>query len=276
MIKPYYRDDWVTIYNGDCLEVMKEILNKSIDLLLTSPPYDDLRTYQSASANSFEVDFKNIAIEIFRIIKHGGVLVWVVGDATIRGSETGTSFKQALYFKEIGFNLHDTMIYQKKECTFPDTNRYLGVFEYMFIFSKDKPKTVNFLMDRQNKSITKKTASSYRQPDGRTKWKIPKEIKEYGRRNNIWCYSTGYQKTTKDKYAFIHPAMFPEKLAEDHILSWSNPGDLILDPFLGSGTTARVCKNLGRKCIGIEISKEYCDIAVQRLGQGVLDFSGVN
>jgi len=246
---------------GDCLEVMKTIPDNSVDLVITSPPYDKLRDYKG-----FTFDFEGIAKELFRIIKQGGVVVWVVGDQTINGSESGTSFKQALYFKEIGFNLHDTMIYQK-ECIFPDTNRYLGVFEYMFILSKNKPKTVNFFMDRKNKSVSKKTGNSYRQADGTTKWKIPKEIKEYGRRNNIWYYSTGFGKSSKDKIAYQHPAIFPEALANDHILSWSNEGDTVLDPMMGSGTVGKMAKLNKRKFIGIEISPEYFKIAERRINQ---------
>jgi DNA modification methylase len=247
------------IYSGNCVDIMQQIPNEYIDLTVTSPPYDNLRTYKG-----YKFEFEKIAQELFRVTKIGGVVVWVVGDATVNGSETGTSFRHALYFKEIGFNLHDTMIYQK-ECIFPDTNRYLNSFEYMFVFSKGKPKTVNLLMDRPNKSKSKKTGSTYRQPDGSVKHKIPKEIKPFGRRNNIWYYSTGFQKSSKDKIAYQHPAIFPEQLANDHIISWSNPGDLVLDPMCGSGTTCKMAKLNDRNFIGIDISEEYCEIARERV-----------
>ena len=251
---------------GDCLEVMKGLPDKCIDLTVTSPPYDDLRTY-----NGFNWDFEGVAKELYRITKPGGVVVWVVSDATINGSETGTSFRQALYFKEIGFNLHDTMIYQKTGCTYPETNRYYPSFEYMFVFSKGKPKTVNLIADKPNKNFGKKVTGTERKPDGTlkphtaVKNKTNRTVKKFGVRTNVWLYSVGKWKTTKDEYAYKHPAMFPEQLAEDHILTWSNPGDIVFDPFLGSGTTAKMAVLNDRKYIGFEISKEYFDIASQRL-----------
>jgi len=247
------------IHNMDCAKGLKLLDDESIDLTVTSPPYDNLRTY-----NGFIFDFETIAKELYRVTKQGGVVVWVVGDQTINGSESGISFKQALFFKEIGFNLHDTMIYEK-ECIFPDTNRYLGVFEYMFVFSKKAPKTVNFILDRQNKNVGAKTGCSYRQNDGKLLFKKPKDIQEFGRRKNIWYISTGFQKSSKDLNAYDHPAIFPEQLAQDHIISWSNENDLILDPFMGSGTTAKMARLNNRNFIGFEISKEYCQIAEERI-----------
>ena len=247
------------IHNMDCAKGLKLLDDESIDLTVTSPPYDNLRTY-----NGFIFDFETIAKELYRVTKQGGVVVWVVCDQTINGSESGISFKQALFFKEIGFNLHDTMIYEK-ECIFPDTNRYLGVFEYMFVFSKKAPKTVNFILDRQNKNVGAKTGCSYRQNDGKLLFKKPKDIQEFGRRKNIWYISTGFQKSSKDLNAYDHPAIFPEQLAQDHIISWSNENDLILDPFMGSGTTAKMARLNNRNFIGFEISKEYCQIAEERI-----------
>lgn len=255
------------IYNMDCLEGMRLLDGNSIDLTVTSPPYDNLRTY-----NGFIWDFEGVAKELFRITKDGGVVVWIVSDATINGSETGTSFKQALFFKECGFNLHDTMIYQKDACPFPETNRYYPMFEYMFVFSKGKPKTVNLIADKPNKRYGKKIASStQRQPDGKTvkvsanKTDPTRTVKKYGVRGNVWQYSAGYNKSTKDKYAYKHPAIFPEQLAQDHIISWSNPNDIILDPFMGSGTTGKMAISTGRNYIGFEISEEYYKIAEKRL-----------
>lgn len=263
--------DYNYITLGDCVELMKEIPDDFIDLTVTSPPYDNLRDYNNEVTWNFE-KFQEVAKELFRITKPGGVVVWVVGDATIKGSETGTSFRQALYFKEIGFNLHDTMIYQKDACPFPETNRYYPMFEYMFVLSKGKPKTVNLIADKPNKRYGEKVASStQRQPDGKTvkvsanKTDPTRTVKKYGVRGNVWQYSPGYNKSTKDKCAYQHPAIFPEQLAQDHILSWSNEGDVVLDPFLGSGTTAKMAVLNDRKYIGFEISKEYFDIACQRL-----------
>ena len=251
---------------GDCLEIMKEIPDESIDLTITSPPYDNLRDYKGYTFN-----FEGIAKQLFRITKQGGVVVWVVGDATIKGSETGTSFKQALYFKEIGFNLHDTMIYKSGKPPLTH-NRYEQEFEYMFVLSKDKPKIFNPLKIKTNFSgdikkyyyspeSSKDKKRATRQREGQT------IVNEYKYRGNIWEYATGMNGSTKDKIAYKHPAIFPEKLAEDHIISWSNKGDIVLDPMCGSGTTCKMAQNLHRNFIGIEISKEYCKIAEQRLRQ---------
>ncbi len=254
------------IYCMDCLEGMKQLDDNSIDLTVTSPPYDNLRTY-----NGYTWDFEGVAKQLYRITKPGGVVVWVVGDATVNGSETGTSFRQALYFKEIGFNLHDTMIYQKDACPFPETNRYYPAFEYMFIFSKGKPKTANLIADKPNKTYGVKIRGSGRNPDGTlkphaaVKNKTNRTVKKFGVRTNVWLYSVGKWKITKDEYAYKHPAMFPEQLAQDHIISWSNPGDVVLDPFMGSGTTAKMAVLNDRFFIGFEISPEYCDIANQRI-----------
>jgi site-specific DNA-methyltransferase (adenine-specific) len=250
------------IYNMDCLDGMREIGDKTVDLTVTSPPYDNLREYKGYKG--YSLDFVNLTHELFRITKVGGVVVWVVGDAIIDGSESGTSFKQALYFKEIGFNLHDTMIYQKNCYPFPPSNRYFGVFEYMFVFSKNTPKTTNLIrVKTKNKEFN--PHSTNRQENGNTI--VQKyECGKYSRiKDNIWKYDVGYNKSTKDEIAYDHPATFPEQLANDHIISWSNKGDLVMDPFMGSGTTAKMAIINERNFIGFEISKEYCDIANTRI-----------
>jgi len=256
-----------TIICGDCLDVIKDWPDGCVDLVVTSPPYDDLRDYKG-----YTFDFEGIAQQLYRIIKPGGVVVWVVADKTVNGSETGTSFKQALYFMKIGFNLHDTMIYEKSGCSFPETNRYYPTAEYMFILSKGSPKTTNLISDRINTYAGEYVAreNADRQKDGsltpNTAYKneYNKKVKQFGVRYNIWKYSVGKGNTTKDD-VFAHPAIFPEKLATDHILSWSNEGDLVLDPMSGSGTTAKMANLLGRRYIGIDISEEYCQIARDRL-----------
>ena len=248
------------IYNEDCLETMKCMPDNFVDLTVTSPPYDNLRTYKG-----FEFDWRKTIAELYRVTKQGGVVVWVVGDATIKGSETGTSFRQALYFKEIGFNLHDTMIYQKKSCYAhdPRNKRYKSIFEYMFVFSKGTPNTYNEIKDNPVLNAGK----TYKGGKGRNNKGELRESKEFvmqpfQARYNIWRISTDHRSS--------HPAIFPEQLAHDHIISWSNENDTVYDPFMGSGTTAKVAKNLNRNYIGSEISKEYCDIAEERLKQGVL------
>ena len=252
----------IDLHLGDCLEVMKTLPSGSIDLTVTSPPYDNLRTY-----NGYTFDFENIAKELYRVTKDGGVVVWVVGDATINGSETGTSFRQALYFKDIGFNLHDTMIYQKNNFANPSSNRYHQIFEFMFVLSKGKPKTFNPIKDRKNVCAGESNwgINKARQKDGSFKERPKKIVSEYGMRYNIWEYMTSKGFATKDNLAYSHPAIFPEKLAHDHIISWSNENDTVLDCFMGSGTTGKVAKQLNRNFIGIEISSQYLEIAKERI-----------
>ena len=252
-----------TIIYGDCYEIIKQIPDNSIDMILTSPPYDNLRTYNGICDWNFE-KFKNIAKELYRILKEGGVVVWIVNDQTIDGSESGTSFKQALYFKEVGFNLHDTMIWEKPAFTATGAlkTRYAQVFEYMFVFSKGKPKTFNPIKDRLNKCYGQKIHGTIRQKDGSTRpvSSKGKRINKFGQRFNIWKISP--EKSSKNRF---HPAQFPVELARDHIISWSNENETVLDPFCGSGTTCVACKEIGRNFIGIEINKEYYKISVDRL-----------
>ena len=245
------------------VDTMKRFKDNTLDLTVTSPPYDGLRTY-----NGYSFDFENIAKELYRTTKEGGVVVWIVGDKTLNGSESGTSFRQALFFKECGFNLHDTMIYQKDSISFPETNRYSQIFEYMFVLSKGKPKTVNIIKDRKNLHYNgrKTITGGERQVSGNLKRRRKGNLlKEFGARFNIWRVSAGHNKSTTDKIAFKHPAIFPEKLCRDHILTWSDPGDLVYDPFMGSGTTAKMAKLNNRDYIGSEISNEYCKIIDERL-----------
>ena len=257
------KTDSLWLMKGDCLERMKEVESGSVDLTVTSPPYDNLRTYNN-SLDWGEHVWKNVLQELFRVTKQGGVVVWVVGDATIKGSETGTSFKQALYAKEIGFNLHDTMIWNKP--TFTATGalkvRYAQVFEYMFVFSKGSPKSFNPIKDRINKSYGTKKHSNVRQADGSMKPKTSKgkPIAKYGQRFNVWDMNTELSSKTR-----LHPAPFPEKLANDHIISWSNEGDTVLDCFMGSGTTGKMALLNNRKFIGIEKDAEYFDIGTKRI-----------
>ena len=261
--EPFYQDDFVTIYNADCREILSHLA--PVDLTVTSPPYDSLREYQG-----FDFDFETTARELFNTTKQGGAVVWVVGDATINESETGTSFRQALFFKQIGFNLHDTMIFHRVSQP-RQHNRYEQAFEYMFVFTHGKPKTTNI------KRIVCKQSGQPQSNSSREDGKDFLEKLNYRTRPtkkdiNIWQYNAGFGHYTGDKIAYEHPAIFPEKLAADHILSWSNEGDTILDPFAGSGTTLKMAKKLGRKAIGIEISKDYCQIAIERLKQQALRF----
>ena len=248
----------VTLKHGDCLQLMKELSDNSIDLIVTSPPYDNLRVYNKTLNWDFAI-FKNIANEIYRVVKDGGVVVWVVSDSTIKGSETGTSFKQALYFKDIGFCLYDTMIWRKPNPSVPTESRYYNAFEYMFVLSKGKPNALNFICDRENKTYGNSYKSdSKMNPEIRKKLSKIKTVGKYSRRHNVWDIPVGVNKTK-------HPAVFPLQLAVDHIKTWSNENDIILDPFMGSGTTGVACKKLNRNFVGYEINKDYFDMAQERI-----------
>jgi len=247
-------------YNESNLETMAKMPDCFVDLTVTSPPYDGLRTY-----NGYSFPFEDIAKELYRITKQGGIVVWVVGDATVNGSETGTSFKQALYFMQCGFNLHDTMIYEK--CgVMPSKTRYCQMFEYMFVFSKGKPKTTNIIKDRKNNWGNTKTGNiGQRQKDGSIKKNGIKTISEFGSRFNIWRIMNEGGFMNKDIETKLHPATFPMELANDHIISWSNEGDLVYDCFMGSGTVAKMSILNNRNWIGSEISSEYCNIIEERV-----------
>ena len=255
---------------GDNVETLQGFPDDCIDLTVTSPPYDNLRTYGGHSW-----DFEGVAQQLWRVTKPGGVVVWVVNDATVDGSETGTSFRQALRFMEIGFRLHDTMIYLKPSFPFPDHTRCHQVFEYMFCLSKGDVKTFNQIKDRKTVTGGKPLGGDYkRDANGKSIMRAGSDQRglrnEYGGRQNVWYIENGGTTSAKDTVAFNHPAIFPEALARDHILSWSNEGDTVLDPFSGSGTTAKMAKHNGRQYIGIEVNPEYCEIAEERLRQGVL------
>ena len=246
------------IYNQECLSFMKQLNDETIDLTVTSPPYDNLRDYKG-----FNFNCEEIAKELFRITKQGGVVVWVVGDAIKKGNKTLTSFKQALLFQSIGFNVHDTMIYKKKNTPFMRSNAYTNCFEFMFIFSKGSPKTFNPLKEPTVRNGFEMLVCN-KKSDGINN-KVLKELKKEKTKNNIWEYAVGLGGSTNDKIAFKHPAIFPERLAQDHILSWSNEGDLVFDPFVGSGTTCKMAKKNGRNYLGCDISIDYIEIAKQRL-----------
>jgi len=259
---------------------MRQMPDGYIDLTVTSPPYDNLRDYEG-----YDFDFRTVAKELYRVTKGGGVVVWVVGDATINGSETGNSFRQALYFKDIGFNLHDTMIYEKTS-PYPANVRYQQDFEYMFVFSKGKPNTFNPIHTLKTLGEIKKilrgsydhSTRTYRTISGETERLDEAGLERLERASknitkvmsNIWRYEAGYQKSTTDEIAYKHPAIFPEQLARDHILSWSNPGDIVLDPMCGSGTTCKMAKLNGRNYIGIDIAEEYVELARRRV-EGVIE-----
>lgn len=257
------------IYNCDCRDGLKQLEDNSVDLTVTSPPYDSLRTYQDDEfAWNFDI-FKEVADELYRVTKPGGVVVWVVGDEVVNGGETGTSFRQALYFQEAGFKIHDTMIYEKNSSTFPakaNSKRYSQIFEYMFVFTKGKIRgDIKLIADKRNKWAgwtNWGTKTQYDKEGNLVQSK--KNIKptpEFSLRTNIWKYTVSFNDKTG------HPAVFPEKLAEDHILSWTNEGDVVLDPFMGSGTTAKMAMLNKRNYIGFEKNEEYWAVSLKRVGK---------
>lgn len=244
---------------ANSVEFMRDRMNAdSIDLTVTSPPYDNLRNY-----NRYKFEFENMADELFRVTKKGGIVVWVVGDKIIKGNKSLTSFKQGLYFQKIGFNVHDVMIYAKKNTPFMRSNAYTNGYEYMFILSKGKPKTFNPLKEPTVRSGMEMLVHN-KGADAKNN-KVLKELKKEKTKNNIWYYAVGLGGSTRDRNAFNHPAIFPESLAQDHILSWSNKGDIVFDPMCGSGTTCKMAALNNRNYIGIDISKEYINIAEERL-----------
>ena len=252
---------------GEFTQVAANWPNNSIDLVVTSPPYGNARTYKGYTFNDIEV-----IKTLYNIIKPGGIVVWVVNDETVAGSETGDSFRQALYFIERGFLLHDTMIYLKNTSSFParrDGNRYTQIFEFVFIFSKDtKPKTANLICDKENrwKGWVNWGKKTHRNKQGELlETKDIKPVPEFSPRNNVWLYDVGAKYGQKDDIAYEHPATMPLALAIDHIKTWSNEEDIILDGMVGSGTSCVAAKLLGRNYIGVDIAEEYCNISRKRL-----------
>ncbi|MBV6496717.1 MAG: site-specific DNA-methyltransferase [Acidobacteria bacterium ACB1] len=250
------------IYQENCLETMRLMSDDFLDMTITSPPYDDLRDY-----NGYHFPVEEIARSLFQKTRQGGVVIWVVGDRTVNGNETLTSFRHALTFQEVGFRVHDTMIYVKNNPIPSDCGkRYRQAFEYMFCFSKGQPTTFNPITEPTKSAGQKITAFRI---TGKGRGNVPDEdigrkIKSERKVTNIFAYNVGTS-SSKDKIAFQHPAIFPEKLVADQIQSWTNQNDLVYDCFMGSGTTAKIAHQLGRRWIGSEISEEYVELANERL-----------
>lgn len=271
-----------TLINADCSEVLPGEYKNKVDLILTSPPYDQMRTY---SGNKF--DFHAVADALVPCLKIGGVIVWIVADQIIDGSESGTSFAQVLEFKKRGLRLHQTLIYQNSGGRPISLDRCLRDLQYMFIFSKGKPKTANIPVDRKNitAGTRRKSNDAGRKSNdkkaGQTTWQRHGHytLGEYGKRTQVWTYPTGLfhsgMQETHQLVSDLHPAVFPVKLAYDHVKCWTNEGDLVLDPMAGSGTTLSAAIGLKRQAVGIEISNEYCQGAHERLSRehdDMLDF----
>lgn len=253
-----------SIYAIDCVKGMRQMSAEMVDLVVTSPPYDDIREYKG-----YVFDFESIAEELYRVLKPGGVVVWVVGDRIRNGNRTLTSFNHAIHFQKIGFNVHDVMIYQKQNTPFMRSNAYTNAHEFMFVFSKGKPRVFNPLKTKTKRSGIELLPFN-KKADGINK-KAFGELKKEKTRTNIWSYAVGLGGSTTDRTAFQHPAIFPERLAEDHILSWTNPGDVVFDPMCGSGTTCKMAFLNNRRYIGFDISEEYCSIAERRIEESVTE-----
>jgi len=260
------------VWNESCVETMESIPNDWIDLVITSPPYDHIRDYEGF----WNFGFEDISRLLYLVMKPGGMVVWLVGDQRRMFDKSGNAFKQALHFKELGFKLFDTMIYLKYPGSGYMPYGYYNCYDFMFCFSKGKPKTMHFIKDRMNKTIVddfslkKKTKyRTLRNADGSLRRQdMPAgAMGEFGKRGNVWLYSTGYMKMTSDKEAYQHPSIYPERLVRDHITSWSEEGDLVYDPFMGSGTTCKIAKAMGRNYIGSEINENYFAIAKRRIAE---------
>lgn len=250
------------IYSENCMDVM-DCMGEEVDLTLTSPPYDSMRKY-----SGYEFDARAVIRKLLDVTKPGGACVWVVGDKVENGAVTLTSFKQGLMFQEAGWTVTDVMAYHKRNAFFKRPGAYVKAFEYMFVCSKGRPKTFNpLVVPCKRAGHTRTTPTTSRRPDGGMRIKPPHTTKPTKMRTNVWSYSSGFGNTTRDRYAYDHPAMFPEKLAEDHIRSWSNPGDLVFDPMCGSGTTLKMAKLLGRRWTGCDVSARYAEIARRRTAE---------
>jgi site-specific DNA-methyltransferase (adenine-specific) len=240
-------------------EFLKTLPTESIDMIITSPPYGTMRKY-----NGYSFDFESIAFQLFRLIKPGRCIVWVMGDQTIDGCENLMAFKQANYFKQLGLNI-ETMIYEKKSFLPQNINRYNHVFEYMFVMSKGAIKVFNPVMVDRKFFDSRTTKKMHRSSDGVFKKEGHLLTTPQVKLTNVWKIACAGGQSSKDKEAYQHPAIMPEELAENHILSWSNPGEIILDPLCGSGTSLKMAGLHGRKYLGIDSSQEYCDLAKNRL-----------
>ena len=268
MIVPDYYDDSVELYCYNCVDLLSK-LDLQANLILTSPP-----TKNTKNSDSQYFDFEKVADVCVNSLADGGVIVWITSDATVNGSETGTSLKQALGFMERGLRLHDTMIFEKSHPRLTTKNRYMSSWEYMFVFTKGEPSVANMIHDRPNITAGKGRYKSMSSVQDKSKIEITnldnRIVQKYSKRTNVWNYAVGYNHSAPDfNNAHKHPSIFPLSLACDHIRTWTDPGNIVLDPMCGSGTTLRAAKNLNRYAVGIDTNEKYIDMAKERLAQNV-------
>ncbi|NQU22454.1 MAG: site-specific DNA-methyltransferase [Candidatus Nealsonbacteria bacterium] len=260
MINPKFIN---TIILCDCVVGMAGMPDACIPFTMASPPYDHIRKYGGQ-----RFDFEATALQLYRITMEGGVVVWIVRDAIVNGGESGTIARQQLYFLDLGFRLHATMVMKTKRTGLPQQVRYPTQFEYAFVFSKGRPRTINLIRDRRNSTAGQRHKIHRERDDGRREtvgYHPFKVVGKYGLRGNVWEYDVGGGKSTTDEFAFGHPALMHEQMAEDHILSWSRPGDLVFDPMCGSGTTCKMALLNNRRYLGFEIHGPYFQIAQKRM-----------
>lgn len=250
------------IYCIDCVEGMKKIPDNSVDIVVTSPPYDGIRDY-----NGFNFDLHETGRGLIRILKEGGIVAMVIQDQTKNFGKTLTSFKTIIdWCDNIGFKLFECVIYRKHGSEGAWwTNRFRVDHEYMPIFLKgEKPQYFN----KENLKVPSihggkvMTGSGSRRTDGKTNARVTRPINTMKCRGTIWNYLMAGD---KDPIKRQHPAPFPDQIPLDFIECFCPPGGVVLDPFMGSGSTAVAAKKLNRKYIGFDTSEEYIKIAHARL-----------
>ena len=250
---------------SDNVAVLSSLPAESVDLFVTSPPYDNLRKYGGQPW-----DFKALAGEMTRTLKVGGVIVWNVSDSVVNGSESLTSMRQAIHFHDVlGLRVHDTQIYLKNSYVPKNHNRYEQAWEYLFVFTKGKPKTFNPILvpcvtagSRRWRGAEKQNEATYSMK------RVNKHttVKTHKIHPNVFAYDVGKNAKT------THNAPFPIELARDAVISWSNVGDFVVDPFVGSGTTVVAAKQLNRHFLGIDIHKPYCAETLRRLTETITPY----
>ena len=255
-----------SIVLGDCVEGMRSLPPDLVPCTVASPPYGALRHYHG----NHQFDFEAAAAELWRITRPGGVVCWVVREEVVDGSESGEASEQRLFFRDLGFRLHQTIVMERYGSRARSPGRYGESLEYAFILAKGKPATVRLLRDRRNKTAGKLVTATHRYPDG--SYRVQRyEVDEWGYRKAVWYFAQGMHVAT-DPVARLHQAPMPEAMAEDLILSYSREGDLIFDPFAGVATTAKMALLNHRNYFGYEINAIYHARGEERLRAARMEY----